>query len=195
MSKATKQQQSHIAVTKAQDQTTGQTVSPSETTTASTEEAKAAVRPAYLTYLKARKGLAEAFRGRERRDQEAYRDAERQYQIYEEAIEKAMRVREKAERDALDEYRDTVDKAVENASLAYKARMKQARMNCKQGVVDAWRNSMETSTQIAEVFEQNGNQYHEDNPPQGGLRFRDTILHWKNSSLSVIRRAITAFRG
>ena len=122
---------------------------------------KEGARPAYLTYLDARKGLAEAFKQRVRQDQETCREAEWRYQLCESAIEMAIKVREKGELDALDAYREDVNKAVKKAvnkaSQAYKDKMEQLRIECKQRVMDAWRGSIETSTRITGVFEQDRN--------------------------------------
>ena len=195
MAKAIKQDKSGTIVTKAQDQITGQASEPAETATGDSDPVKEAIPPAYRSYLEARKGLAEAFKGRERQDQEAYRDAERRYQLCEEAIEKAMKVREKAELDALDAYREAVGTAVDKASQVYKDKMKQARIECKQRVTDAWRSSMETSARMTGVFEEDRNMRKEEQslekrPQRERIQFRETILHLKRSFLSNIRRAV-----
>jgi len=45
--------------------------------------------------------------------------------VCEEAVEKAMKTRRKAELDALDVYKEDVDKAIERASRTYKDSLKQ----------------------------------------------------------------------
>ncbi len=122
--------------------------------TQATEETKTALLPAYRTYLQGRKGLAQAFRDREQRDQEAYKDAERRYHICEQAIDNAVRVRETAEEYACGAYREEMDRAIEKASQTYKDKTKQALVDCKQRVVDAWRSSAETSGDMSGVSEE-----------------------------------------
>jgi len=120
------------------------------------------VKPAYLTYLNARKGLATAFRGRQLRDKEAYENAQQCYQAYQQAMDNAVKAKEKAEREALGLYRATVDSAVDKASQEYRERMRQASIQCKKGIDDAWKASMETSTTMAGIFEND-----EVLPPRG----------------------------
>ncbi len=122
--------------------------------TQATDENKTALLPAYRTYLEGRKGLAQAFRDREQRDQEAYKDAERRYHICEQAIDNAVKAREAAEEDASADYKEDVDKGIERASLAYKDKTKQALADCKQRVVEAWRSSAETSGDMTSVSEE-----------------------------------------
>jgi hypothetical protein len=190
----TEQEQLEKVIAEAEDEITGQASGSTETGVGDCYPVKEVVQPAYRTYLEARKVLAEAFRHREYLDQEACREAERQYQltkeaiemaikvreraehdalvaytekvdkavnkvsqIYKEAIEMAIKVREKAEHDALAAYTEELDKAVSEASQAYKDEMEQAIMECKQRVMDAWRGSIETSTKITGVFEQDRN--------------------------------------
>ena len=115
MAKATKQQQSKKIVAEAQDEITGQASGSAETPTGRVKEG---FRPAYHTYhayLEARKGLEEAFKQRERQDQEASRESERRHQLCEQAIDLANRVREKAKRDAQAVYGEDVDKAIYKA--------------------------------------------------------------------------------
>ena len=126
MAKAINQDISEPSVTRARDRTTGQAYELEEPVIDGSGEIKTALGPTYQAYLEARKSLARAFRGRELRDQEAYRDAERRYELCDEAIEKAMGIRENAEQDASNTYREDVDKIVDKASRAYKDRTKQA---------------------------------------------------------------------
>ena len=120
------------------------------------------VKPAYLTYLHARKGLATAFRGRQLRDREALEDAQKCYQAYQQAMDNAVKAKEKAEREALGLYRTAVDSAVDKASQEYRERMRQASAQCKKVIDDAWKASMETSTTMAGIFEND-----EVLPPRG----------------------------
>ena len=122
--------------------------------TQGTEENKTALLPAYRTYLEGRKGLAQAFRDREQRDQEAYKDAERRYHLCEQAIDNAVKVREAAEESASVAYREDVDRAIERASQTYKDKTKQALVDCKQRVVESWRTSAETSGDMSGVSEE-----------------------------------------
>jgi len=153
VAKAINQDISGTIVTRARDRTTGQAYELEEPVIGGSGEIKTALGPTYQAYLEARKSLARAFRGRELRDQEAYRDAERRYELCDEAIEKAMGIRENAEQDASNTYREDVDKIVDKASRAYKDRTKQALIECKQRVMDAWRSSADTSTQMTSVCE------------------------------------------
>jgi len=215
----------------AQDEITGQASEPAQTAIGDCARVKEGVQPVYYDYIERGKALAEAFKQREPQDQEAYREVEQQYQLSKEAIEIAIRVREKAEQDALVAYREELDKAVnkasqvhkeaieiairvrekaeqdalvayreeldkavnkasqvykeavemaikvrekaeqdalvasteevdktvDKASQVYKDKMKQAWIDCKQRVMDAWKDSIETSVQMAGVFEQDRN--------------------------------------
>ncbi len=118
------------------------------------EETKTALLPAYRTYLEGRKGLAQAFRDREQRDQEAYKDAERRYHICEQSIDRAIRAREGAEYAASEEYKEDLDRAIERASQAYKEKTRQVLADCKQKVVEAWRSSTESSGDMNGVSEE-----------------------------------------
>ena len=108
---------------------------------------------AYDEYLKARKRLANAFRGREFQDREAYINAAWRYRIYEEAMEKAVKAREKAEREALNIYLNTVDKALLQASEEFRERMMQALRECRHKTEQAWQSSIEISTDMTYVFQ------------------------------------------
>ena len=74
-------------------------------------------------------------------------------QLYKEAIETAARVREKAEQDALVACTEEVDQAVDEASQLYKDKIKQAWIDCKQRIMHAWADSMETSIEITGVLQ------------------------------------------
>jgi hypothetical protein len=154
MAKVMGQYRPGIVIPKAQDPINGQASEREETSNSSFNEDSSAIQPAYQAYLEGRKALAQAFRSRERHDQEAYREAERRYRLCEEAIDKAMTLREKAEQDASETYRDDVDKAVDKASQGYKDETKRALIECKQRVMDAWRSSMETPSQMTDVCEE-----------------------------------------
>jgi hypothetical protein len=136
-----------------QDEPQDQVLGPEEPAL-SGEVGKTALLPAYRTYLDGRKGLAQAFREREQRDQEAYKDAERRYHLCEQAIDRAVKARERAELDASEAYKEELDKAVEKASQTYKEKTKQALIECKQKVVDAWKSSTETSGDMTGVSEE-----------------------------------------
>jgi hypothetical protein len=80
--------------------------------------------------------------------------AEHTSMVCEESIEKAMQTREKIETEALDAYRQEVDRAVDQASQIYKENVIKALYECKQRVMDAWKNSKETTKQMTGVFEE-----------------------------------------
>lgn len=136
-----------------QDETQARVQEPEEPVV-SGEAGKTALLPAYRTYLEGRKALAQAFKEREQRDQEAYKDAERRYHACEQAIDRAIKTREQAESDASQAYKQELDKAVEKASQTYKERTKQALVECKQKVVEAWKTSTETSGDMTGVSEE-----------------------------------------
>ena len=154
MVKALNQRKSSTTATKAQNPDMDQPSEQEEIVPAGHDGIKIGLSPAYRTYLDARKSLAQAFKERERQDQEASRDAELRYQLCEEAINKAMKEREKAELDASDVYREDVDKAIDKASQTYKDTTKHALIECKQKIMDAWQSSMESSAEITDVCEE-----------------------------------------
>jgi len=154
VAKATSQRKSRTILTEAQGQTADQDFELQETVAGDSGGTKTALLPAYRAYLEGRKGLALAFKEREYRDQEAYKDAERRYHLCDEAIEKAMRLREKAELDASDAYKEDVDKAFDKASQAHKDKTKQALLECKRRVVDAWKTSTEAASEMTGVCEE-----------------------------------------
>jgi hypothetical protein len=151
------------------------------------EAFKEGAQPAYRNYLDARKGLAEAFKQRVYQDQETCIEAERRYQLCEEIIAIANKMREKGELDALDAYREDVNKAVnkavkkavKKASQAYMEKIELLRIECKQRIMDAWRDSIVTSTQIADVFELDRN-----------LKSPQHEKHEKRSFLAAIQRVV-----
>jgi hypothetical protein len=151
---ATNQDKLGTIVTEAPDRTVNQILKPEETVTGDSGEVKITLGLAYRTYLEGRRNLAQAFKVRGQQDQEAYRDAEQRYRLCEEAIENAMKVRERAEKNASDAYKEDVDKAVDNASRAYKDKTKQVLTECKQRVMEAWRSSTETSKPMTSVCEE-----------------------------------------
>ncbi len=195
MAKVMKKQQSEKTISKAQDQIIEPDSRPVDIAISDSDLVEEGIQPAYRTYLEARKGLAKAFKWRVHQDQEAYKDAERQYQVYEDAINTAIQLREKAERNALEKYKEDLDITIYKASLAYKERMKQARMECKQSVMDAWMNSMETSTRMTRAFEEDRNIMKEAQSPEKSRQyiisqFRDMILNLKRNFISIIQRAL-----
>ena len=124
----------------------------SDVTTGGPVEPEPGVQPAYREYQQARKSLASAFRGRVRHDRAAIEHAERRYRTYDEAMDKALKNREKAERDALIAYAETLARAEEQASEVYHQRMKQALKECQQAIAQAWKESTENSGDMANVF-------------------------------------------
>jgi hypothetical protein len=110
------------------------------------------IEPAFQAYLHSRKSLANAFRGRARSDKQAYEYAVQRYEVYERAVEQAVKDREMAERDALIAYAETLALAGERASAEYHQRMKQALKECRQTVEQAWRGAEDTSGTVTCVF-------------------------------------------
>ncbi len=96
-------------------------------------------------------------------------------QVYKETVEMAVKVREKAEQDALVASTEEVDKTVDKASQVYKDKMKQAWIDCKQRVMDAWKDSIETSVQMAGVFEQDRNM--NTNPSRQPLILNEALVN------------------
>jgi hypothetical protein len=192
--------QSKRAVTKDREQTTVQAADTTGIATNQLDEVDTGISPAYRTYLEAQKHLAKAFKGRERLYQEAYNDAESRYKLCEEAMEKAVKEREKAERDAMDMYRETVDKAIEKASGVYREKMKQALMECKQKIDDAWIAAQETSAEMTAIFEGGSKNVKKDVPYHDKILcpehkrvgFRERVLTLKKGCVSMYRRAIKA---
>lgn len=157
------------------------------------------VKPAYLTYLHARKGLATAFTGRQIRDKEALEEAQQCYESYQQAMDNAVKTKEKAEREALALYKAVVESAVDKASQEYRERMRQASAQCKKAIDDAWMASMDTSTTMAGIFEND-----DVLPPRGEQSARrltsftakaaDLLVTAKNGWASVARGSIAAVK-
>jgi hypothetical protein len=108
-----------------------------------------------------------------------------------------MKAREKVELDALDVYRQDVDKAVDRASQAYRDKMKQALAECKLKVMEAWRSSMETSARMTGVFEEERYLSGGDEPAEGiwdhnAPTLREKVLRLKSSFVSAIEKAVKA---
>ena len=120
MASTTEQQQSEKVMVKAQGEITGQASEPVQTAVPDSNGLIEGLEPAYRTYLEGRETLAEAFKQRERQDQEALREAQRQYRVSKEVIEKAIRVREKAELDARIAYTEELNKAANKVSQVYR---------------------------------------------------------------------------
>ena len=154
MAIATNQDKMGIIAKEAPNRTISQTLKTEETATGDSGEVKNTLGIAFQTYLEGRKNLAQAFKERGQHDQEAYRDAEQRYRLCEETIEKAMKVRERAELYASDVYREDVAKGVDSAARAYDDKTKQLLVECKQRVMEAWRSSTETSAPMASVCEE-----------------------------------------
>ena len=198
MAKSMKQDKSVTTLAKNQDQNPDEPDELAKTVTSDGGETKTAVKPAYRNYLEARKGLAEAFRGRALRDQEACKDAEQRYQLCEEAIEKAMKVREKAELNALEAYREELNKAVEKASQEYKGKMKQALIECKQNVMEAWKSSMENSVRMKGIFEEERNIKKEEQSAETKTEHKNSQLQGALQRLnkglqSIVQRSANLF--
>ncbi len=115
---------------------------------------KTSVGPAYLTYLNSRKNLALALKEREYRDEEAYHEAEKQYRLCALAIDQAMKNREKTEIEAAELYKEELDQIINKASQTYKNKAEQAMAECKQKVMDAWKNSLDADENTNVVCEE-----------------------------------------
>ena len=151
MTTAVRQPEPKKTPTKAMRQPPAQTDEPPMA--AAQNSRPAGIQPAFSAYLQARKHMANAFRGRERRDRAAYEDAGRRFRIYEEDIDRAISAKERAEREALGLYWETVDRAMEKAYEVYRDRMKLALKDCRQAIEQAWKSSMETSADAVGVFD------------------------------------------
>jgi len=172
----------------------GNGTSPDATTDESV--AAAGIQLAYDEYLKARKRLSNAFRGREFQDREAYVSAEWRYRIYEEAMEKAVKAREKAEREALNIYLNSVDRALLQASEEFRERMMQALRECRHKTEQAWQSSIETSTDMTYVFQNDVSILPSEN--QTDVRLKKTVRKrnnaherlraWKNGFIALFHR-------
>jgi hypothetical protein len=109
---------------------------------------------AYRGYLESRKTLALAFKDREMQDMEAYKNTERRYHLCREACDLALKNREKVEIEAAELFRAEVDKAIERANQVYRDRTRLALSECKQKMMDAWKESAESVTETAMVCEE-----------------------------------------
>ncbi len=152
------------------------------------------VQPAYVSYLHARKGVANAFRGRQREDDQAYEDSQRRYQEYQDAMDEALKARQKAEKEALELYRASVDSAVEKASGEYRSRMRQALVDCKTATDSAWKAAMVTSADMTGVFESDRLTRKDEESADGSRLARlksnlnEDLVMFKKGSLVVARR-------
>jgi hypothetical protein len=109
----------------------------------SVEETQGEIRAAYRTYSEAQKDLLCAFKEQQQQGKNAYRNTERQYQFYEEIIEKAFKNREKAEQKATEIYLNTVKKSSET----YRDAVELALADCKRTTDQAWTFAMKASQQ------------------------------------------------
>jgi len=166
-----------------------------EETTEETAEAQAGIRLAYDEYLSARKRLADAFRGRECQDREAYVSAAWRYRVYEEAMQKAEKAREKSERQALNIYLKTVDKALGRASEDLRERMIEALRECRRKTEEAWQSSIEISTDMTYVFQNDVNIQETESRPwihkkinTGGKSIRKIVRTWMKGLSVLLRR-------
>jgi hypothetical protein len=116
--------------------------------------ARMALGSAYRSYLDSRKTLAQAFKDRELQDQESYKDAERRYHQCTEAVNMAVRNREKAEFDAAEVFRIETDRAIERSTQVYKDKARLVLADCKHKVMEAWKCSAEPGTETTVVCEE-----------------------------------------
>ena len=114
------------------------------------DEVQVRARMAYRSYREAQSDVANAYRERDRQDQEAFKEVEREaYKNYGKAIEKALRAREKAEQDA----DEGCKRVKEKASQVYEEAIKQALTACKGTIDEGWKVSRETSEQMWTLFQ------------------------------------------
>jgi hypothetical protein len=151
---AANQEKLGTIVNETPDRTMGQIPTPEEKAAGDSGEVKNTLGFAYQTYLEGRRNLALAFKERGQHDQEAYRAAEERFQLCKEAIDRAMKVRERAELYASDVYREDVAKAFDLASRVYQDRTKQVLTECKQKVMEAWKSSTENSAPMTSFCEE-----------------------------------------
>jgi hypothetical protein len=156
------------------------------------------VQPAYLEYLHARKELADAFRARVEQDRTAYEEAQRQYHLCQQMIDRAFDVREQAERDALNAYHRSIEESVKKASVEYRVHMKQALVACRKTTVEAWRNSIETSIKTSQSFQNDKiivrkHDEMEKNIAKSTLqKIGRTVIIWKDKAVVTCRRSSQA---
>jgi hypothetical protein len=139
---------------KDKERTTAAPAAGPGTSTPEQQPSRIALGSAYRAYLESRKTLALAFKNREMQDLEAYKDTERRYHQCREARDMAVKNREKAEFEAAEVFRMEVDKAIERATQVYRDRTRLALSECKQKVMDAWKDSAESVTGTAVVCEE-----------------------------------------
>jgi hypothetical protein len=139
---------------KVPEQTTAVPAAVPGTTALDLPPSRIALGSAYRGYLESRKTLALAFKDRENQDMEAYRDTERRYHQCRVACSLAVKNREKVEIEAAEVFRAEVDKAIERANQVYRDRTRLALSECKQQVMDAWKESAESGTDTTVVCEE-----------------------------------------
>jgi hypothetical protein len=146
------QEESNEAVALEVRQTIGDETEPDEPDEDPGSEVLAEVPTAYNTYVGAQKALGVAFKGKNRQDRQAYKEAERRYHAYDDAINRALRARERDEQEALEVYKKTVERAVGRAAEAYRDSLKEALRTCRRATQQAWKDSGETSEQMEDFF-------------------------------------------
>jgi hypothetical protein len=87
----------------------------------------------YTAHVEALKGFEDAFKNMARQDKIVYREAEKRFQAYKNAVELALKNRETTEKVALSTYRNTVNRAVE----IYRMAMQRALIECQQATEKA----------------------------------------------------------
>ena len=104
------------------------------------DEAHSDVQLAYGAFLEAREELAEAVKEQEEQGKQASRNAEKHYRTYQSIIEQAFKERETTERQALETYK----KSVEKAQKIYRENTLAALNKCKMMTNRAWKASFTT---------------------------------------------------
>ena len=193
-----KQQKAKADTTEAEGEIAGRTTESSEAFADHFEGVKPGVRPAFQAYLEARGTLAKAFKGLEHEDDEAYKDAQRRYQLCQAATERAMIEREEAERVALDTYKNTVDQAVKNASYAYRESMKQALRECELKTEQIRRTSWQTSAEMTTILNSDDGNTARRKQSHGArlgqeyqsAGIRESVQQWKSRCATFVRQVL-----
>jgi hypothetical protein len=144
-------------------------------------ESQSEIQTAYRNYTEAQKHLQYAFKEQDQQGKNAYKSRAKQYQFYEEIIEKAFAYRQMAEQQALEEYRDNLAKA----QYIYREKIKQILVECKRTTDQAWIFAMETPQKSAGLSSRMN-----DITPEIKNRISSTIK-WFTINLQQLYNAIT----
>ncbi len=101
-------------------------------------EASNDVNLAYSAFIEAKEELSEAVKEQEIQGKEASKNAEKRYKVYRSTIDGAFDEREKSELQAMEAYRNSVEKA----GKTYREAIQAALNKCKQATDTAWVTSL-----------------------------------------------------